>query len=246
MSKDYKNAKRVKLATNYNQSHINKWDEYRNSMGILNRKTTLEDLADFAEVLLGENKVSTNNYLSTIVNYEIDEERMEECSFFERRYSKIRNKVKKIVADSDPEQAAVFALSDVISLSPEDRKTLNFCTLLGWRFATLKLITYCDLIMNDRDTISYVSAATVERQEYKFQRCACKPIICNCVTSVANRCCVLHGPGLPALPMGADIKGVLSRCGAQYSLHSFRRTLAVAIRIEMETRDCENKSQVKS
>jgi hypothetical protein len=212
MSKDYKNAKRVKLATNYNQSHINKWDEYRNSMGILNRKTTLEDLADFAEVLLGENKVSTNNYLSTIVNYEIDEERMEECSFFERRYSKIRNKVKKIVADSDPEQAAVFALSDVISLSPEDRKTLNFCTLLGWRFATLKLITYCDLIMNDRDTICVRCPMNGKNTSFKG---AYVPVICNCVTSVANRCCVLHGPGLPALPMGADIKGVLSRCGAR-------------------------------
>ena len=96
MPKDYKNAKRVRLATNYNQSHINKWVEYRNSMGILNRKTTLEDLVDFAEILLGEEKVSTNNYLNTIVNYEIDNETIEECAFFERRYSKIRNKVKKL------------------------------------------------------------------------------------------------------------------------------------------------------
>ena len=56
-------------------------------MEISNRKVTIDDLVDFGEVLLGEGLTSVNNYLSTVVNYHIDNENMESCQFFERRYA---------------------------------------------------------------------------------------------------------------------------------------------------------------
>ena len=79
MSKNinYKNAKRVKLSVNYNNTHLNKWNKYASDMEINNRKVTIDDLVDFGEVLLGEGLTSVNNYLSTVVNYHIDNENME-------------------------------------------------------------------------------------------------------------------------------------------------------------------------
>jgi len=95
-SNHYRNAKRVKLAPSYNVSHLNKWQSYAEEMGCSNR-ATINDVTDFAEVLLGEGKVSVNNYLSTVVNWLVDNDKIVADPFFERKYGRIRHNVKNLL-----------------------------------------------------------------------------------------------------------------------------------------------------
>ena len=108
---NYKDAPRVNLSAKYNESHLKKWRDYAKDME-LGEFVTIEDVQDFAEVLLGEKKVSVNNYLSTVLTFHIENGTMIESPFFERRYGKIRERVRKMVRDCDPEQADPFLLED--------------------------------------------------------------------------------------------------------------------------------------
>ena len=152
-NKDYKCAKRIKLSTDYNLSHIKKWQDYVSSMEIGHRKFTIADLQDFAEVLLGEEKISVNNYLSTVVNYLVEDDKIVGDPFFERKYGKIRSNVKKLVNHLDPTKADPILLDDYIQTEPEKRKTLNFCTHLGWRSVTSCKITSADIVAQSNDCI---------------------------------------------------------------------------------------------
>ena len=89
---NYQSAPRVRLERNFNQSHLKRWQKYKNDMSILGG-VTLGDVADFAECLLGDGLSSVGNYLSTVVQFEIHVKGMIEEPFWERRYSTVRSDV---------------------------------------------------------------------------------------------------------------------------------------------------------
>ncbi len=91
----YDNAKRRKIEVNYNASHLKRWKEYKSDMGV--SRVRVQDIADYAECLLGEGFSSCNNYLSTVVTYEIDCDNVVADIFFERKYSKLRDRIRAIV-----------------------------------------------------------------------------------------------------------------------------------------------------
>ncbi len=94
-SGSYVSAKRRKIEPKYNASHLKRWTAYKSDMGV--GKASVDHLVDFAECLLGEDISSSNNYLSTVVTYEVDSGNMVEDVFFERRYGKLRDRIRAIV-----------------------------------------------------------------------------------------------------------------------------------------------------
>eukprot|EP00392_Amoebophrya_sp_AT5.2_P006889 g6901.t1 len=214
-------------------SNIVLWERFKSEADVVG-PITIAHLTEFADFLLVKPYLSALNYLSAAVTYEIDNENVVESVFFERRYSRLRASVTKELQGVLPTKARVLSVRDLVRLPQRDRTKITMPLYLGWRCSSLAEVDSSDVDEVGRRLFIRCTKDKVRQSEGRTVS-----VFCCCSYETKNVLCATCGPGWSLDAEEDDLVNILKKVDGAATSHSFRRTLAVQVRLHLSDRGME-------